>query len=156
MEDAHSFVVDFDSIRGQGFFAVFDGHAGKHAAEWCGSHFHEVCSTASYFFPSFSDMLFSIFWQLFTHHPLHLSPISSTKLSTMLMKAYLDYARNRRVKFIQDAQPSPPFFVWKIQRVINLLFRLPHHPRPSRLSQVTTSRPKNLWPTVQMKVVQKA
>ena len=42
MEDAHSFVVDFDSIRGQGFFAVFDGHAGKHAAEWCGAHFHEV------------------------------------------------------------------------------------------------------------------
>ncbi|KAM6502287.1 Protein phosphatase 2C (PP2C)-like domain containing protein [Amanita muscaria] len=41
MEDAHSFVVDFDSVRGQGFFAVFDGHAGKHAAEWCGRHFHE-------------------------------------------------------------------------------------------------------------------
>jgi len=41
MEDAHSFIVDFDSIRGQGFFAVFDGHAGKHAAEWCGQHFHE-------------------------------------------------------------------------------------------------------------------
>ncbi|KAF8629677.1 hypothetical protein AX17_005613 [Amanita inopinata Kibby_2008] len=41
MEDSHSFVVDFDYIRGQGFFAVFDGHAGKHAAEWCGSHFHE-------------------------------------------------------------------------------------------------------------------
>jgi len=41
MEDAHSFVVDFCNVRGQGFFAVFDGHAGKHAAEWCGSHFHE-------------------------------------------------------------------------------------------------------------------
>jgi len=41
MEDAHSFVIDYDSIRGQGFFAVFDGHAGKHAAEWCGNHFHE-------------------------------------------------------------------------------------------------------------------
>ncbi|KAJ3790730.1 phosphatase 2C-like domain-containing protein [Lentinula aff. detonsa] len=41
MEDAHSFVTDFDSIRGQGFFAIFDGHAGKHAAEWCGNHFHE-------------------------------------------------------------------------------------------------------------------
>ncbi|KAF8738074.1 hypothetical protein AX14_012048 [Amanita brunnescens Koide BX004] len=41
MEDAHSFVVDFDSVRGQGFFAVFDGHAGKYAAEWCGSHFHK-------------------------------------------------------------------------------------------------------------------
>ncbi|KAF8658326.1 hypothetical protein AX16_002094 [Volvariella volvacea WC 439] len=42
MEDAHSYVVDFDNIRGQGLFAVFDGHAGKHAAEWCGSHFHET------------------------------------------------------------------------------------------------------------------
>jgi len=41
MEDSHSFIIDFDAIRGQGFFAVFDGHAGKHAAEWCGSHFHE-------------------------------------------------------------------------------------------------------------------
>ncbi|KAF7288649.1 PPM-type phosphatase domain-containing protein [Mycena chlorophos] len=40
MEDAHSFVVDFANVRGQGFFAVFDGHAGKHAAEWCGSNFH--------------------------------------------------------------------------------------------------------------------
>jgi len=41
MEDAHSFVVDFGAVRGQGFFAIFDGHAGKHAAEWCGAHFHE-------------------------------------------------------------------------------------------------------------------
>jgi protein phosphatase PTC1 len=45
MEDAHSFVYDFAGIRGQGFFAVFDGHAGKDAAEWCGFHFHEVCPT---------------------------------------------------------------------------------------------------------------
>ena len=43
MEDAHSFIVDFDSVRGQGFFAIFDGHAGKYAAEWCGNHFHEAC-----------------------------------------------------------------------------------------------------------------
>lgn len=43
MEDSHSFVVDFAGVRGQGFFAVFDGHAGKHAAEWCGRSFHEVC-----------------------------------------------------------------------------------------------------------------
>lgn len=47
MEDAHSFVVDFDGIRGQGFFAVFDGHAGKDAAEWCGNHFHEVRDDSS-------------------------------------------------------------------------------------------------------------
>ncbi|KAG8893679.1 Protein phosphatase 2C 1 [Tulasnella sp. 403] len=41
MEDAYSFVVDYAGIQGQGFFAIFDGHAGKHAAEWCGQHFHE-------------------------------------------------------------------------------------------------------------------
>ncbi|GAA5927352.1 hypothetical protein JCM10213_003448 [Rhodosporidiobolus nylandii] len=41
MEDAHSFIYDFGGIRGQGYFAIFDGHAGKHAAEWCGNHFHE-------------------------------------------------------------------------------------------------------------------
>ncbi|KAG8820656.1 Protein phosphatase 2C 1 [Serendipita sp. 401] len=41
MEDSHSFVVDFDDIRGQGYFGLFDGHAGKHAAEWCGQHFHD-------------------------------------------------------------------------------------------------------------------
>lgn len=47
MEDAHSFVVDFDCIRGQGFFAIFDGHAGKHAAEWCGRYFHQVGNESS-------------------------------------------------------------------------------------------------------------
>ncbi|WWD22679.1 hypothetical protein CI109_107172 [Kwoniella shandongensis] len=41
MEDAHSFVYDFAAVKGQGYFAVFDGHAGKHAAEWCGQNFHE-------------------------------------------------------------------------------------------------------------------
>ncbi|CED83338.1 protein phosphatase [Phaffia rhodozyma] len=41
MEDAHSFIYDFGGVEGQGYFAVFDGHAGKHAAEWCGAHFHE-------------------------------------------------------------------------------------------------------------------
>jgi protein phosphatase PTC1 len=41
MEDAYSFVIDFAGVRGQGFFAIFDGHAGPEAAEWCGNHFHE-------------------------------------------------------------------------------------------------------------------
>ncbi|KAI5455003.1 mgpp2cl-1, protein phosphatase 2C-like protein 1 [Naganishia albida] len=41
MEDAHSFVYDFGGVKGQGYFAIFDGHAGKHAAEWCGQNFHE-------------------------------------------------------------------------------------------------------------------
>lgn len=44
MEDAFTFVVDYAGLRDQGYFAVFDGHAGKHAAEWCGKHFHEVSS----------------------------------------------------------------------------------------------------------------
>ncbi|KAI0630159.1 protein serine/threonine phosphatase 2C [Trametes polyzona] len=42
MEDAHAIVVPFGGIRGQGFFAIFDGHAGKAAAEWCGQNF-AVC-----------------------------------------------------------------------------------------------------------------
>ena len=42
MEDAHSIVVPFAGIHGQGFFAIFDGHAGKHAAEWCGQNFSLV------------------------------------------------------------------------------------------------------------------
>ncbi|BGP50048.1 mgpp2cl-1, protein phosphatase 2C-like protein 1 [Rhodotorula kratochvilovae] len=41
MEDAHSFIYDFAGLKGQGYFAVFDGHAGKKAAEFCGLHFHE-------------------------------------------------------------------------------------------------------------------
>lgn len=51
MEDAYSFIVDFASIRGQGYFAVFDGHAGKYAAEWCGQHFHEVSDHHCYCLP---------------------------------------------------------------------------------------------------------
>ncbi|QRV93775.1 protein phosphatase 2C [Ceratobasidium sp. AG-Ba] len=41
MEDSHSFIIDFGGVRGQGYYAIFDGHAGKHAAEWCGQNFHK-------------------------------------------------------------------------------------------------------------------
>jgi len=44
MEDAHSYVFDYDGVHGQGFFAVFDGHAGKEAADLCGVNFHQVSS----------------------------------------------------------------------------------------------------------------
>ncbi|KAA1475208.1 protein serine/threonine phosphatase 2C [Dentipellis sp. KUC8613] len=41
MEDAHSFAFDYAGVHGQAFFAIFDGHAGTEAADWCGNHFHE-------------------------------------------------------------------------------------------------------------------
>ncbi|BGP18234.1 mgpp2cl-1, protein phosphatase 2C-like protein 1 [Rhodosporidiobolus nylandii] len=41
MEDSHSFIYDFAGLKGQGYFAIFDGHAGVKAAEYCGLHFHE-------------------------------------------------------------------------------------------------------------------
>ncbi|ORX96564.1 protein phosphatase 2C [Basidiobolus meristosporus CBS 931.73] len=42
MEDTHIYISDFGGIAGQGYFAIFDGHAGKKAAEWCGNHLHEI------------------------------------------------------------------------------------------------------------------
>ena len=47
MEDAHSIIVPFGGVRGQGFFAIFDGHAGKQAAEWCGQNFALVRGSRS-------------------------------------------------------------------------------------------------------------
>ncbi|KAF9909527.1 Protein phosphatase 2C 1, partial [Lobosporangium transversale] len=41
MEDTHAFIYNYEGITGHGFFAIFDGHAGKAAADWCGQHFHE-------------------------------------------------------------------------------------------------------------------
>lgn len=42
MEDAHSHIHDFGNIPGQEYFAVFDGHAGKFAAEWCAEHVSDI------------------------------------------------------------------------------------------------------------------
>ncbi|CDH52660.1 pp2c-domain-containing protein [Lichtheimia corymbifera JMRC:FSU:9682] len=42
MEDAHSFVTDYLNVPRQGFFAIFDGHAGRATAEWCGNNFHRI------------------------------------------------------------------------------------------------------------------
>ncbi|WFD18564.1 protein-serine/threonine phosphatase [Malassezia caprae] len=44
MEDAHDFQHDFDNVPGQGYFAIFDGHAGKFAAEWCRDNMSEILS----------------------------------------------------------------------------------------------------------------
>ena len=36
-------VRNFDNVPGHGFFGVYDGHAGKQAAAWCGDNLHGVC-----------------------------------------------------------------------------------------------------------------
>ncbi|KAJ2060955.1 phosphatase 2C [Coemansia sp. S146] len=42
MEDAHCHQYDFEGVEGQAFMAVFDGHAGRQAAQWCGENFANV------------------------------------------------------------------------------------------------------------------
>ncbi|KAJ1722861.1 phosphatase 2C [Coemansia erecta] len=42
MEDAHYHKYDFDGVKGQCFMAIFDGHAGRQAAQWCGDNFSDV------------------------------------------------------------------------------------------------------------------
>lgn len=69
MEDSHALVAPFNQVHGQGFFAVFDGHAGKHAAEWCGQHFHEYLQKAMKNNPSLSipDILNQTFHDVDSH-----------------------------------------------------------------------------------------
>ncbi|KAJ2160882.1 phosphatase 2C [Coemansia sp. RSA 552] len=42
MEDAHYHKYDFDGVSGQAFMAIFDGHAGRQAANWCGDNFADI------------------------------------------------------------------------------------------------------------------
>ena len=42
MEDVHTYVKNFASRLDWGYFAIFDGHAGSQASEWCGSHLHTM------------------------------------------------------------------------------------------------------------------
>lgn len=42
MEDAHCYFHDFGGIKDQGFFAIYDGHAGKAAAEYCSLNLHRL------------------------------------------------------------------------------------------------------------------
>lgn len=40
MEDAHTYVYNFGQWEDAGYFAIFDGHAGKGTAEWCSENLH--------------------------------------------------------------------------------------------------------------------
>ncbi|RKP02036.1 hypothetical protein CXG81DRAFT_2051, partial [Caulochytrium protostelioides] len=42
MEDSSAFFYNYAHAEGSGWFAVFDGHAGKAAAEHCGQHLHDT------------------------------------------------------------------------------------------------------------------
>ncbi|KAH3679611.1 hypothetical protein WICMUC_000843 [Wickerhamomyces mucosus] len=42
MEDVHTYVENFVERLDWGYFAIFDGHAGKQAAKWCGQHLHSI------------------------------------------------------------------------------------------------------------------
>lgn len=44
MEDAHKTILDFVN-PGDGYFGVFDGHAGSMTAEWCAQRLHSVLQT---------------------------------------------------------------------------------------------------------------
>lgn len=40
MEDVHTYVANFSERLDWGYFALFDGHAGKACAKWCGQNLH--------------------------------------------------------------------------------------------------------------------
>lgn len=42
MEDVHTYVANFAERIDWGYFAIFDGHAGKQAARWCGNNLHTL------------------------------------------------------------------------------------------------------------------
>lgn len=46
MEDVHTYVANFAERIDWGYFAIFDGHAGKQTARWCGNNLHGLLELA--------------------------------------------------------------------------------------------------------------
>ncbi|GEQ71272.1 hypothetical protein JCM33374_g4953 [Metschnikowia sp. JCM 33374] len=46
MEDVHTYVANFAERLDWGYFAIFDGHAGKSTARWCGNNLHGLLEQA--------------------------------------------------------------------------------------------------------------
>ncbi|CAN3374581.1 hypothetical protein DIURU_001020 [Diutina rugosa] len=42
MEDVHTYIANFAERVDWGYFAIFDGHAGKDTARWCGNNLHQL------------------------------------------------------------------------------------------------------------------
>ncbi|ABN65786.2 predicted protein [Scheffersomyces stipitis CBS 6054] len=42
MEDVHTYIANFAERVDWGYFAIFDGHAGKGTARWCGNNLHTL------------------------------------------------------------------------------------------------------------------
>ena len=66
MEDTHHYVYSFHDVPGSGFFAIYDGHAGKGAADFCKSQLHVVFSDLLKQFPQdpIPELLHKTFMQI--------------------------------------------------------------------------------------------
>ncbi|KAI3403006.2 MgPP2CL-1 [Candida oxycetoniae] len=42
MEDVHTYIANYAERVDWGYFAIFDGHAGKESARWCGNNLHTL------------------------------------------------------------------------------------------------------------------
>ncbi|EMR09199.1 hypothetical protein PNEG_02536 [Pneumocystis murina B123] len=52
MEDTHTYIYDFGGVTDQGYFAIFDGHAGYQAANFCKEQFHVILCNLLHNMPS--------------------------------------------------------------------------------------------------------
>lgn len=48
MEDVHTYIANFAERIDWGYFAIFDGHAGKDSARWCGNNLHTLLEQEIY------------------------------------------------------------------------------------------------------------
>ena len=46
MEDAHAFIYNYGNRPDEGYFALFDGHAGAQAAQWCAKSLHTMIESS--------------------------------------------------------------------------------------------------------------
>ncbi|CCJ28712.1 unnamed protein product [Pneumocystis jirovecii] len=64
MEDTHEYIYNFGGVADQGYFAIFDGHAGNQAANFCKEQFHVIlydllCNMPSSTIPDIFNATFS-------------------------------------------------------------------------------------------------